>query len=131
MRDDATLASGRARLQKLSDLRQITAIVYVLYALAPFTAGLSAVMGAGINHVKRHEVRGTLYESHFAWQSQMFWWTLGWLALGYLTVWWHYLGLAVFMLGLLWYVYRLVKGFSYLNNGKPLPGYPSTPAELP
>ena len=131
MRDDATLAAGRARLQKLADLRQITAIVYVLYALAPFTAGLSAVVAAGINHLKRQDVRGTLYESHFAWQTRMFWWSLAWLAVGYLTVWLYYLGLAVFMAGLLWYVYRLVKGLSYLNDGKPLPGSPPTVTDLP
>lgn len=131
MWDDTTRVPARTNPQKLSDMRQITAVVYVLYALAPFTAGLSAVMAVCINHLKREEVRGTVYESHFAWQAQMFWWTVAWLVLGYLTVWLHYLGLAVFLVGLLWYVYRLVKGFSYLNHGRPLPGSPSAAAELP
>jgi uncharacterized membrane protein len=118
---DEGVAPAPASAQTLAGLRQITLILYVLYAVAPLTAGLSALLAVVINHFKRDEVRGTLYESHFLWQVELFWWTVLWLVLGYLTVWLYYTGLAVFLAGLVWYVYRLVKGFSYLNNGKPLP----------
>lgn len=114
--------------QKLLELRQMTWMIYVLYALAPLTGGVSAVVSLLINRSLRLQAQGTTFESHLRWQGQMFWGGLAWLVLGYLTVWWHYLGLAVFSAGLAWYVYRLIKGFSYLSLGQPLP--PTTPTQL-
>ncbi len=94
----------------------------MLLALAPLTAGLSAVGAVVINHLKRSEVAGTPFESHFRSQRQMFWRSLVWLVVGFLSVWWHYLGLVFFLGGLGWFVFRLVRGFAYLSEGKPLPG---------
>jgi uncharacterized membrane protein len=107
--------------QKLSDWRQVTWVLYVLYAVAPLTAGLSPLVAVLINHLKRAEVRGTPCEGHFRWQRGLFWWSLLWLVLGYLTMWWHDAGLVFFLGGLVWYVYRLARGLSCLNDGKPLP----------
>ncbi len=107
--------------QNLVELRQMTGVIYVLYALTPLTAGISAVVALIINRSQRLQARGTAFESHLTWQTQMFWSGLACLTLGYLTVWWHYLGLAVFSGGLAWFVYRLIKGISYLNLGKPVP----------
>lgn len=114
-------SGAKARQQQLSDWRQITWILYVLLALAPLTAGLSAVAAVVVNHVKQAEVASTPFESHFRSQRQMFWRSLVWLTLGFLTMWWHYLGLVFFLGGLGWYVLHLVRGLIYLNAGKPLP----------
>ena len=110
-----------ARAHRLAQQRQVALIVYVLYALAPLTAGLTGLFAVGINYFQLGEVRGSVYESHFKWQILLFWESVLWLSLGFLTVWFHYLGLGILLLGLVRFIYRLVIGFSCLNRGKPLP----------
>ena len=52
--------------------RTIAIIVYLLY-LAALINGLTAVIGVILAYVKRDEVRGTVYESHFANAIELFW----------------------------------------------------------
>lgn len=111
----------QARAHKLAQQRQVALIVYVLYALAPLTAGLTGLLAVGINYFQRDEMLGSVYESHFRWQILLFWESMFWLLLGFLTVWFHYLGLGILLWGLIRFIYRLVIGFSCLNRGKPLP----------
>lgn len=112
---------GSASAHRLAQQRQVALIGYVLYALAPLTAGLTGLFAVGINYFQRGEMRGSVYESHFKWQIRLFWESLLWLSLGFLTVWFHYLGLGILLFGLLRFIYRLGVGFFCLNRGKPLP----------
>ncbi len=58
--------------------RTLTLILYVLYIIAIFSGGLLAVIALIINYVKRSDVRGSIFESHFTWQIRTFWWYLFW-----------------------------------------------------
>ena len=58
--------------------KSLTFVLYILYIFAIFTAGLLAIIALIINYVKRSDVRGTIYESHFTWQIRTFWWYLFW-----------------------------------------------------
>lgn len=124
MLDEGPAQDSLVSARKLAHLRQITLIVYVLYAVAPLTAGLSALLAIGINYTKRRGMVGTPYEQHFGWQIQMFWRSVMLLVIGYLTVWFHYVGLVVLLLGFGWYLYRLIKGFFCFIKGRPLPKEP-------
>ena len=53
--------------EKNRSLKNLTQIVYVLYALSYF-AGLTTIVGIIINYVKLEDVSGTWLESHFRWQ---------------------------------------------------------------
>lgn len=105
--------------ERLASLRQLTLVVYALYALSWFV-GITALIAIIVNYVKRADVAGTLYESHFTWQIRTFWWGLLWAVLGGLTL---VIGVGFLILAaaFVWTLYRLVKGFLYWNDRKPLP----------
>ncbi len=105
--------------EQLASLRQLTLVIYILYALSWFV-GITALVAIIINYVKRADVAGTLYESHFTWQIRTFWWGLLWAVLGGLTL-VVGVGFVILLAAFVWTVYRLVKGFLYWNDRKPLP----------
>ncbi|MFM8610104.1 MAG: DUF4870 family protein [Burkholderiaceae bacterium] len=119
MNDDTVIDVPAHSAEQLASLRRLTLVTYVLYSLAWFN-GLSAVVAVIINYVKRDDARGTLYESHFTWQIRTFWWGLLWGVLGAITVW---IGIGFLVLGAaaIWSIYRIVKGWLYWNDRKPLP----------
>ncbi|MBA4253460.1 hypothetical protein G4L37_11010 [Serpentinimonas maccroryi] len=100
-------------------MRQLTLIIYVLYALS-WLLGVTAIIAIVINYVKREDTFGTLYESHFRWQIRTFWWGLFWFVLGALTM-VLLVGFAILFVASVWVIYRLVKGLLYWNDRKPLP----------
>ncbi|VVE41482.1 membrane protein [Pandoraea communis] len=100
-------------------LRKLTHVLYALYALFWLTGGVTAIVAIIINYIKRDDVVGTLYASHFTWQIRTFWWSVAWGVLG--------VALAVVMVGFailwvlgIWTLYRIVKGWLYLNDNKPM-----------
>ena len=107
--------------------RNLTQVLYVLHALAPFTAWLLAAIAIVLAMAKRDDVRGTFLDSHFSWLSRTFWWGLLWIVicaaltgLMYLTLilipiaWLPYTALFI------WYLYRVIKGWLRLNDGRPI-----------
>lgn len=111
-------AWGRSA-EELARLRQLTLVIYILYALSWFF-GITALVAIIINHIKRPDVAGTIYESHFTWQIRTFWWGFLWFMLGGLTL-VIGVGVAIILAAFVWTVYRVVKGFLYWSDGKPLP----------
>ncbi len=105
--------------EQLDSLRQITLVVYILYALS-LLVGVSALVAIIINYVKREDAVGTLYESHFTWQIRTFWWGLVWAVLGGLTM-FLMVGFVILFVAAIWSIYRLVKGWLYWNDRRPMP----------
>ncbi|HXN15688.1 MAG TPA: hypothetical protein VN878_04875 [Usitatibacter sp.] len=105
----------------------LTHFLYLMHALAPFTAWLLAVVAVVIAMATRDKVRGTYLESHYSWLARTFWWAVFWMAVGLLVtgilfvtiigilVWW--LPWAIL---LLWYLYRVIRGWLQLNDRKPI-----------
>ncbi len=104
---------------------RITHILYALHLLAPFTAWILAIGAIIIGMVKSDDVRGTFLESHLSWLSRTFWWGLLWIAVCALIA----LVLVVTIVGVilawipfavlfLWYLYRVIRGWLRLNDGK-------------
>lgn len=116
MNDTPTLVTHTA--PELESLRNITHVVYALQALS-FLFGFTAVVGVVINYVKRDDAAGTLYESHFTWQIRSFWWGLLWCAIGLLLA-ILIVGFAVLFVAWVWMIYRVVKGWLRLNDGRPV-----------
>jgi uncharacterized membrane protein len=110
------VVSEEARLKSLKNVAQA---VYILYALSWF-AGITAIAGVMIDYIKREEAVGTWLESHFRWQIRTFWFGLLWAVIGAIT----YLlliGMAILFANFCWIIYRVIKGWLYLNDGKPMP----------
>lgn len=96
--------------------RTLTFIVYGLYAVSWFN-GITAIIAIIINYIKRDEMRGTLYESHFRWQIRTFWFAVLWEILGVLTV-FFLIGWVILFFNSVWIIYRVVKGILNLNDSK-------------
>ena len=108
---------------RLASLRKLTHILYALYAIFWLTGGITALIAIVVGYVKRDDTRGTLYASHFAWQIRSFWWSVAWAILGgvlFATVFLIPLAFAAWGVLSLWMLYRIVKGWLYLNDGKPM-----------
>jgi uncharacterized membrane protein len=102
--------------EELAGLKNITMVVYALQALS-FLWGITLIVGVVINYVKRDDVKGTIYESHFDWQIRTFWWGLLWAVVGFITA-FVLVGFAILFAAWVWAIYRVVKGWLKLNEGK-------------
>jgi uncharacterized membrane protein len=100
-------------------LKTLTIVVYALQGLGFFN-GITWIVAVIINYVKRDDVKGSWLESHFSWQIRTFWWGLLWGAIGALLM-FVLVGFAVWFAAAVWIIYRIVKGWLYLNDNKPLP----------
>lgn len=118
--------------------KNLTFALYLLYSLAIFSAGVLAIIALIINYLKRNEMQGTLFASHFSWQIRSFWWYLLWNILAFvpfLFLWGTqndpqafasvFFVASVFcflMLGAawIWIVYRAIRGLLALNENRPM-----------
>ena len=103
-------------------LRTLSMIVYGLFALGFVTSGLftfATIAAIIIIYIKRADAVGTVYATHFDWLISTFLWSLLWLLLSVLTM---FIGIG--WIGLIatvvWVLYRLIKGFLALLDGKPI-----------
>ena len=114
--------TATADAQRLKALKDITTAVYALQA-AGFIIGITFIAAVILNYIKLPDVAGTLYESHFRWQIRTFWWGLLWSVIGGLTT-WILIGFLILAATAIWVIYRIVKGWLNLSEGKPMEGIP-------
>ncbi|TCB58787.1 DUF4870 family protein [Acinetobacter terrae] len=118
--------------------RTLTLILYILYIIAIFSGGLLAVIALIINYVKRSDVRGSIFESHFTWQIRTFWWYLFWNIIAFIPFFFLFFTgentdlfagvaliatifcLTVIGISWIWIVYRAIKGIIRLNDNEPM-----------
>jgi uncharacterized membrane protein len=98
--------------------RQAAIAVYALQA-ASFLVVITMIAGVILDYVKREDVAGTWLESHYTWQIRTFWWWLVWMAVAaVLAV--IFVGIAVALVNQIWLLYRIIKGWIRLSEGKPM-----------
>jgi len=101
----------------------LTGIFGAATVIGAFLTGWPSIIAIVLNYVKRGDVRGTWLESHFRWQIRTFWYGLLWVSLclifilgtlgiGLLIAW---LPLAIVSI---WFVYRIVRGWIALRDGR-------------
>jgi uncharacterized membrane protein len=101
-------------------LKKLAMLVYALQAASLFTGSLTLFAGIIINYVRMDDVKGSWIESHFRWQKKTFWYSLVWMVIGGVTV--IFLVGWVVLLGVsIWMIYRVVKGWVYLSENRPMP----------
>jgi uncharacterized membrane protein len=98
--------------------RNITHVIYALYA-ASLISGVTFIVAIILNYVKRDDVTGTIYESHFRWQIRTFWFSLLWGAIGAITF-WLIIGIFIAAVAGIWFIYRIAKGWLRLSESKPM-----------
>lgn len=102
--------------EKTKSAKTITTVVYALQA-ASFLVGITFLVGVIINYVKKSDVQGTWLESHFRWQIRTFWFAMLWSFIGVLTA-FVFIGYFVLLANVVWFIYRIVKGWLRLSDGK-------------
>ena len=106
--------------------KTLTTIIYGLYAFSCLF-GITAIVAIVINYIKKEDVAGTIFESHFRWQIRTFWFGLLWWLLAWGVFW--VLGLLTLGIGMMvlwilpfgvfaWYLYRVIIGWIKLNDNK-------------
>ena len=102
----------------IQSLVNVTTLVYALQALS-FILVVTCIVALIINYVKRDDVAGTWLASHFRWQIRTFWFALLWAAIGGLTF-VLLIGYFILVANGIWIIYRIVKGWLYLNDSRPM-----------
>lgn len=99
--------------------------LYVFHgASLVLTLGLFSFVPLIINYIKRDDAAGTFVYSHHSWQIRSFWWYLVWMALGvvlFITIIGIPLAYLLWCGAWIWKAYRIIKGFIYLDDNKPMP----------
>jgi uncharacterized membrane protein len=108
------------RVEATDKLKTLTMVVYALQAAGFLLPPIVWIVAVIINYVKREDVAGTWLESHFRWQIRTFWFGLLWAVPGVilfvLLVGWFILAADA-----IWIIYRIVKGWLYLSDNRPMP----------
>ena len=101
------------------NLKTVAMVVYALQA-AGFFVGITWIDAIVVDYVKKDDAAGTWLESHYRWQIRTFWWGLLWGVIGGITT-LILVGFAILFADAVWIIYRIVKGWLNLNDGKPVP----------
>ncbi len=103
---------------RLQSNRTLTVVIYALYA-ASLLVGMTALVAIVINYIKKDDVAGTYLESHFRWQIRTFWYGLLWAVIGFVTY-VLLIGMLILFIDFVWFLYRIIKGWLYLNENRPM-----------
>ncbi|MFC5431350.1 DUF4870 family protein [Paraburkholderia denitrificans] len=105
--------------ERLRSLRTFTHVLYALYAIYWLTGGISVLIAIILNYLKRDEALGTPYEQHFTWQIRTFWLGLAGHLIG-IALFIALIGIPILWAVAIWTLYRIIKGWLYLYDNKPL-----------
>ncbi|WP_227671378.1 DUF4870 family protein [Psychrobacter sp. 72-O-c] len=119
-------------------------VTYLLYVVSYFTAGLLWIVPIVMNYAKRHDANGTWLATHFDWQIKTFWYSIVLFAIGALLIVFALgglgvgimadsgnitigsflftgLGLLIMVFTFVWHLYRIIRGWIALTDGRPVP----------
>jgi uncharacterized membrane protein len=125
VRESSSIETWTKVIYALHAFSLLTGIIGAATVVGAFLTGWPSIIAVILNYVKRREARGTWLESHFRWQIRTFWFGLLWIVLcalfvigtlgiGILIAW-----LPIAIVGL-WFIYRIVRGWMALSDGKPM-----------
>jgi uncharacterized membrane protein len=144
----AAIPAQDSSVTPVAAARRLSLVLYTLYALSFFSAGLTGLVAILINHIKYSDARKTLYGSHFRWQMRTFWFTVLWwtvvlvalflmrsgsgygvgtaysagsfgAGIGGFIVW--AVAIAAMIVNPLWVIYRLIRGSLACIDGRRMP----------
>ncbi|MFA5355007.1 MAG: hypothetical protein WC291_12325 [Thermodesulfovibrionales bacterium] len=98
------------------EAKKLAFIIYALYAAALFI-GITSIVGIIMAYVTRERVAGTWVESHYIWLIKTFWISLAVGIVGVISL-IVGIGFVILGAGLIWYIYRIVKGGWYLYENR-------------
>ncbi|MGO2230329.1 DUF4870 family protein [Psychrobacter sp.] len=138
------MISEKLSNDKRRSLTTYNHITYLLYVVSYFTAGLLWVVPIAMNYAKRHDARGSWMATHFDWQIKTFWYSIVWFIIGIVIISFAAGGFGVSMIAdsnniaigsilvagfgfmimmftFIWHLYRIIRGWIALTDGRPVP----------
>ncbi len=103
---------------EMKRLVRLATAVYVLQALG-LVLPVCLVVAVIIDYVKLPDTAGTWIESHFRWQIRTFWVAVVLMVLG-IASFLFVVGYFILLGTCVWVIYRVVKGWLYLNDRREL-----------
>jgi len=103
---------------RAQEAKKLATVCYALYAISCII-GITAIAAIIINYLKRDDVAGTWVASHFEWQIKTFWYTLAGALVSWLLM-FVLIGFPMLLAVGVWAIYRIVKGWLALHDGKPV-----------
>jgi uncharacterized membrane protein len=132
---EASVTSSNAKLQtkviqnwdkvSLNILLQPKSLAQLIYfcQVFSFLFGLTAIIGICVIYLKRKVVTGSIYESHFIWQTKTLWIVVSAFVIGWCTSFFVFFVIGFFFIAIaiVWNIYRTIKGYLLLLEDKPIP----------
>jgi uncharacterized membrane protein len=94
-------------------------VVWGLYLAGAVTGGMGSLVGLIIAYLKRGEVAGTVYESHFTSAIRTFWISLVAGLVGFVLM-FVLIGIVVLIAVGIWCIFRAARGLIRAIDGKPI-----------
>lgn len=136
--------NGMMADKKRRSLTTYNHVTYLLYVVSYFTAGLLWIVPIVMNYAKRHDADGTWLATHFDWQIKTFWYSIVGFAIGMMIILFALgglgvglmadsgniaigsvlltgLGVLIMVLTFIWHLYRIIRGWIALTDGRPVP----------
>ncbi len=117
-----------------NNLVRLTHVIYALHAFSAvmgvissaaivtsFLTGWPSILAVILNYARRAAVRGTYLESHFRWQIRTFWFAVLWVVIAgvlFVTIIGIPLAWLLVVFTGLWVLYRIVRGWLALSDGR-------------
>lgn len=116
-----------ARTQSLRSVGIVSYVLHTIVAVGAVLPGVQAsvlllVVAVLIDLIKRDEAAGTWQASHFSWRLR----SVAWAGLAYLLTFPLFLlffvpGWIAWALVSIWFLYRIVRGWTAMNANQPMP----------
>jgi len=99
-----------------SDQKTSGHIAYALYAIS-IVVGFTAIAGVIFCYLKRSAYADALWQGHMTWLIRTFWISLL-IFLVSLPLLFLFIGSITMLMGGVWFIYRVVKGWIFWNDGR-------------
>jgi uncharacterized membrane protein len=103
-------------VKNMDEAKKLGYVIYGLYA-SSLLIGITAIVAFILNFLSREKVKGTIVESHYAYQKRTFIIAVIVKLVGLITA-IIGIGVLICIAAYLWYAYRIVKGGWYLYDNK-------------
>ncbi len=123
-RDQAGLVKLTHLIYLLHTIAVVIGITSAASIVGAFVFGLPSIAAVILNYIKRGDTHGTFLESHFRWQIRTFWFALLWCVVAgvlFVTLIGIPIAVALAAGAGIWVIYRVVRGWLALNEGRPMP----------
>ncbi|MFP5405160.1 MAG: DUF4870 family protein [Gammaproteobacteria bacterium] len=105
------------RTTEQGSLRKYAVLGYAMH-LFGLVSIIGFIVGLIVAWIKRDDAVGTVYYSHFAWQTRSFWWFLFWFLLLLIPTFLTIGFIPFFLIAQVWFAYRMIKGLVRLSENR-------------